>query len=124
MPARILKQGDILIGSIHAALPDADMLRFQTELADRVSKHRARAVIVDVSGLDVIDSFTARTLQDITRTVRLKGAEAVVVGIQPAVAFAMVQLGLFLDGVRTALDLDDGLDIVNEGLLDKHARVR
>jgi rsbT antagonist protein RsbS len=124
VPARILKQGDILIGSIHAALPDADMLRFQTELADRVSKHRARAVIVDVSGLDVIDSFTARTLQDITRTVRLKGAEAVVVGIQPAVAFAMVQLGLFLDGVRTALDLDDGLDIVNEGLLDKHARVR
>ena len=124
MPVRILKQGDILIGTIHAALPDADMVRFQTDLAERVTKHRSQAVIVDVSGLDVIDSFTARTLQDITRTVRLKGAEAVIVGIQPAVAFAMVQLGLFLQGVRTALDLDDGLDLVRDGLSDRHARVR
>ena len=123
MPARILKQGDYLVGSIHAALTDADMMRFQTELAETVGKHRSRAVIVDVSGLDVIDSFTARTLQDITRTVNLKGAEAVVVGIQPAVAFAMVQLGLFLDGVRTALDLDEGLEVVRSGLVDRHPRV-
>ena len=126
MPARILKQGDILVATIHAALPDADIVRFQTDLADQVSKHRSRAVIIDVSGLDVIDSFTARTLQDITRTVKLKGADAVVVGIQPAVAFAMVQLGLFLGGVRTALDLDDGLQLVQDGLSssrDRHARV-
>jgi rsbT antagonist protein RsbS len=123
VPARILKQEDILIGTIHAALPDADILRFQTELADSVGKHRSRAVIVDVSGLDVIDSFTARTLQDITRTVRLKGAEAVVVGIQPAVAFAMVQLGLFLPEVRTALDLDDGLEVIRYELVDRSARV-
>lgn len=113
MPVPILKQGDYLIGSIQSALTDTDMVDFRGALADQVSKNRARAVIIDVSGLDIIDSFTARTLQEITQTVKLKGAAAVVVGIQPQVAFAMVQLGLYLDGVATALDLDEGLALVS-----------
>ena len=113
MPVPILKQGDYLIGSIQSALTDSDMIDFRVALADQVSKNRSRAVIIDVSGLDIIDSFTARTLQEITQTVKLKGAAAVVVGIQPQVAFAMVQLGLYLDGVATALDLDEGLALVN-----------
>lgn len=113
MAVPILKQGDFLIGSVQSALTDSDIIDFRNALADQVGKHRSRAVIIDVSGLDVIDSFTARTLQDIANTVKLRGAAAVVVGIQPQVAFAMVQLGLYLEGVNTALDLDEGL-----GLLD------
>jgi rsbT antagonist protein RsbS len=105
----ILRQGDILIGSIQAALTDAEMLAFQSMLSDQVGRFRARGVVVDVTGLDVIDSFSARTLQGIAHTVKLRGAHAVVVGIQPEVAFAMVQLGLLLEGVSTALDLDDGI---------------
>jgi rsbT antagonist protein RsbS len=109
----ILKQGDVLIGSVQSALTDSDITDFRNSLADQVGKYRSRAVIIDVSGLDIIDSFTARTLQDIANTVKLKGAAAVVVGIQPQVAFAMVQLGLYLDGVNTALDLDEGLATVS-----------
>lgn len=105
----ILKQGDFLIGSVQSALTDSDIMDFRNALADQVGRNRSRAVVIDVSGLDIIDSFTARTLQDITNTVKLKGAAAIVVGIQPQVAFAMVQLGLYLDGVTTALDLDEGL---------------
>jgi len=115
----ILKQGSFLIASVQSALTDAEMVELRSSLTERVSRHRSRAVIVDVSGLDVIDSFTARTLQDLTRAVRLKGAQAVVVGIQPQVAFAMVQLGLFLEGVTTALDLDEGLGL----LMQREARV-
>ncbi len=113
MVVPILKQGDVLIGSVQSALTDSDITEFRSALADQVGKNRSRAVIVDVSGLDVIDSFTARTLQDITNTVKLKGAAAIVVGIQPQVAFAMVQLGLYLDGVTTALDLDEGLALLS-----------
>lgn len=113
MVVPILKQGEVLIGSVQSALTDSDITEFRNALADQVGKNRSRAVIIDVSGLDVIDSFTARTLQDITNTVKLKGAAAIVVGIQPQVAFAMVQLGLYLDGVTTALDLDDGLVMLN-----------
>lgn len=112
MVVPILKQGDILIGSVQSSLTDSDITDFRNTLADQVGKNRSRAVIVDVSGLDIIDSFTARTLQDITKTVKLKGATAIVVGIQPQVAFAMVQLGLYLDGVNTALDLDEGLALL------------
>jgi rsbT antagonist protein RsbS len=112
MVVPILKQGDFLIGSVQSALTDTDIIEFRNALADQVGKNRSRAVIIDVSGLDIIDSFTARTIQDITNTVKLKGAAAVVVGIQPQVAFAMVQLGLYLDGVTTALDLDEGLALL------------
>jgi rsbT antagonist protein RsbS len=122
MTVPILKQGDYLIGSIQSALTDTDMVDFRGALADQVSKSRSRAVIIDVSGLDIIDSFTARTLQEITQTVKLKGAAAVVVGIQPQVAFAMVQLGLYLDGVATALDLDEGLALVNRMTAGRRAR--
>jgi rsbT antagonist protein RsbS len=124
MGVPILKQGDYLIGAIQAALTDADLMEFRSALAEQVGQNRSRAVIVDVSGLDVIDSFGARTLQDITHTVKLKGAAAVVVGIQPAVAFAMVQLGLHLDGVATALDLDEGLALLDAAAARRRVRGR
>jgi rsbT antagonist protein RsbS len=82
-------------------------------LVERVGKFRSHAVIVDVTALDVMDSFASRTLRDLAYMIRLRGAETVIVGIQPEVAFAMVQLGLNLEGVATALDLEEGLAFLN-----------
>jgi rsbT antagonist protein RsbS len=75
----------------------------------QVVKYRSRGVIVDVTAMDVMDSFASRTLREISQMIRLRGAETVIVGIQPEVAFAMVQLGLTLEGVATSLDLEEGL---------------
>src|SRR5256885_16486209 len=105
----ILKQGRYLIATIPTALTDADLERLRDGLVAQVGRCRARGVIVDVTALDVMDSFAVRTLRDIAHMARLRGAETVIVGIQPEVAFAMVQLGLTLKGVSTALDLEEGL---------------
>ena len=113
MVVPILKQGQYLIASIQAALTDADLLKMRDALAEQVGRFRSRGVIVDVTALDVMDSFAARTLSDIANMIRLRGAETVIVGIQPEVAFAMVQLGLNLEGVATALDLEEGLAFLN-----------
>jgi rsbT antagonist protein RsbS len=112
VPVPILKQGDVLIASIQAALSDRDLDQFRDELADRVGRFRARGVVIDVTALDVLDSFATRTIRSIAHTARLRGAETIVVGIQPEVAMAMVQLGLSLDGVSTALDLEEGLALL------------
>jgi rsbT antagonist protein RsbS len=109
----ILKQGDILIASIQAALTDHDLAELRDNLATRVGSHRSRGVVVDVAALDVLDSFATRTLRAIAQTTRLRGARTVVVGIQPDVAMAMVQLGLTLEGVETALDLEEGLALLH-----------
>ncbi len=113
MPVPILKQGSLLIASIQAALSDKDLLELRDELADVVGRSRARSVIIDVTALDVLDSFAARTIRDIAHTAKLRGAETVVVGIQPDVAFAMVQLGLTFEDVATALDLEDGMALIH-----------
>jgi rsbT antagonist protein RsbS len=105
----ILKHGHYLIASIQSALTDADLSQLRESLVQRVGKLRARGVIVDVTALDVMDSFAVRTLRDIAHMTNLRGAETVIVGIQPEVAFAMVQLGLTLKGIATALDLEEGL---------------
>jgi rsbT antagonist protein RsbS len=105
----ILKQGRYLIATIQAALSDEDLQQLRRTLLERVIQFRSRGVIVDVTALDVMDSFATRTLRDITYMIRLRGADTVIVGIQPEVAFAMVQLGLTLEGVATALDLEEGL---------------
>lgn len=115
MPVPILKQGDVLIAFIQAALTDKDLVRFRDELGEAVGRWRSRAVVIDVTALDVIDSFATRTVRGIAHTARLRGARTLVVGIQPDVAFAMVQLGLTLEGVTTALDLEDGLALLEEG---------
>ena len=117
MPVPILKQRDFLIASIQAALTDADLMSLRDELVKQVGKFRSRGVIVDVTALDVMDSFAARTLRDLAHMSRLRGAETVIVGIQPEVAFAMVQLGLTLEDVATALDLEEGL-----AFLDRRGR--
>src|SRR2546426_8564594 len=109
MHVPILKQGGYLIASIQSVLSDADLLQLRDDLAERVGQFRSRGVIIDVTVLDVIDSFATRTLRAIAHMLKLRGAETVIVGIQPDVAFAMVQLGLTLEGVGTSLDLEEGL---------------
>lgn len=113
MEVPILKQGAYLIASIQSALTDADLTHLREALGQRVGKFRSKGVIVDVTALDVMDSFAVRTLRDLAHTTWLRGAETVIVGIQPDVAFAMVQLGLKLRGVATALDLEEGLEFLN-----------
>jgi rsbT antagonist protein RsbS len=113
MHVPILKQGDYLIASVQSVLSDADLLQLRDDLAERVGQFRSRGVIIDVTVLDVIDSFATRTLRAIAHMLKLRGAETVIVGIQPDVAFAMVQLGLTLEGVGTALDLEEGLTFLD-----------
>jgi rsbT antagonist protein RsbS len=107
--ASILRQGTYLIVSIHTALDDGQLLRLQRNLMEEIGLQRSRGILIDVAALDVLDSFGARTLRDLAQMARLRGAETVVVGINPDVAFAMVRLGMVLDRVHTALDLEEGL---------------
>jgi rsbT antagonist protein RsbS len=116
MAVPILKQGDYLIASIQAALSDADLLELRDDLTRRVGQLRARGVVIDVTVMDVLDSFGARTLRTIAHMIRLRGAETVIVGIQPEVAFQMVQLGLTLEDVSTTLDLEEGLVFLDQRL--------
>jgi rsbT antagonist protein RsbS len=103
----------VLIACIQAALSDNDLRQLKDDLADRVGRFRSAGVVIDVSALDVMDSFATRTLRGIAETTKLRGARTVIVGIQPDVAMAMIQLGLTLDGVATGLDLDEGLELVS-----------
>ncbi len=116
MPVPILKQGSVLIASIQAALTDNDLIQLRDELADKIGRFRSRGVVIDVTALDVMDSFATRTLRGIAATARLRGARTVVVGVQPEVAIAIVQLGLTLQGVPTALDLEEGLDLLTRAM--------
>jgi rsbT antagonist protein RsbS len=104
----ILKQGDVLIVSLQADPTDNDLIQLKDELAERIGRLHSSGVVIDVSALDVMDSFATRTLRGIAQTTRLRGADTVIVGIQPDVASAMVQLSLTLDGIATALDLEEG----------------
>jgi rsbT antagonist protein RsbS len=107
-----MKQGDVLIASMQEALTDQALLQLRDQLSERIGRFRARAVVIDVGALDVLDSFATRTIRGIAYTAKLRGAQTVVVGIQPEVAFAMVQLGLTLEGVDTALDLEEGMALI------------
>jgi rsbT antagonist protein RsbS len=112
MAVPILKAGGVLIASVQSTLTDAEWTRLRDELADRVGRQRCRGVVIDVTVLEVMDSFAARVLRTTAAVLQLRGAATVLVGIQPEVAFSMVQLGLDLRGVETALDLEEGLELL------------
>jgi rsbT antagonist protein RsbS len=112
----ILRQGGYLIASIHTALDDTQLVRFQGDLVEQIGRVRARGVVIDVAALDVLDSFASRTLRDLAEMARLRGARTVIVGIQPEVAFAMVALGMDTGAVATALDLEEGLALLDRAL--------
>jgi rsbT antagonist protein RsbS len=109
----ILRQGSYLVASVHTALDDSEMVRFSHDLIEQIGQYRSTGVIIDVAALDVVDSFGFRTLRMIAEVARLRGAETVIVGIQPDVAFAMVRLGMGTGPVATALDLEEGLAYLN-----------
>jgi len=113
MRASILKQTTFLIASVQGSIWDSDLVNLREDLASDMRQHRSTGVIVDVTMLDVINSFVVRTLRGIAQMVKLLGAECVVVGIQPDVALSMVQLDLTLEGTKTAIDLEDGLELLN-----------
>ncbi len=113
----ILRQGSYLIASIHTALDDSQMIRFQQDLIAQIGQHRSRGVIIDVAALDVLDSFGSKTLRNIGEMARLRGATTVIVGIQPEVAFAMVALGMGTGSLHTALDLEEGLEYLSSSVL-------
>jgi rsbT antagonist protein RsbS len=115
----ILRQGPYLIASIHTALDDSEMIRFRDDLIEQIGTYRSRGVIIDVAALDVLDSFGSNTLRSIAEMSRLRGADTVIVGIQPDVAIAIVMLGMDTTGIPTALDLEEGL-----ALLDQRKRGR
>lgn len=117
MSVAILHEGDYLIAVIQSDLTDSQVVALRDELTERVRTHRARGVIIDVTAMDVIDSFVARSLRRIAVTTRLRGAETVIVGIQPDVAIALVQFNVNFSPLQSALDLAEG-----RALLDSWTR--
>ena len=118
MEVPILKQGPYLIATVQSALSDEDLLQLRDAIVQKVGKLRSRGVILDVTALDVMDSFATRTFRDIAHMIRLRGADTVIVGIQPEVAFTLVQLGMRLEGIATALDLEEGI-----AFLDRKSKI-
>lgn len=108
----VLKIGDTLLVSIQVDLQDDTALRLQEDLAEQITRTGARGVIIDISGLEIVDSFIGRMLASVAAISRVLDAQTVVVGMRPAVAITMVELGLSLGGVRTALDVDRGLALL------------
>jgi rsbT antagonist protein RsbS len=118
MAVPILKQGNYLIASIQSALSDSEVLELRDAIAERIGTLRSQGIVIDVAALDVIDSFVARSLKTIAQTAKLRGADTVIVGIQPDVAVAMVQFRLNLFPVQTALDLEEALALLDAATKD------
>ena len=108
----ILPLGDCLLVSIQVDMHDRLALALQEDLTQRIVQHRAKGVLIDISSLEVVDSFIGRVLGNIASISRLLDAETVVVGMRPAVAITLVELGLSLAGVRTALDVTRGMAMI------------
>ena len=117
----ILKVHDALLVSIQVDMHDRLALQLQDDLTSRITTTKARGVLIDISALDVVDSFIGRMLGNIAAISRVLDAVTVVVGMQPAVAITLVELGLQLDGVRTALNVERGLALLNKQLLAQDA---
>ena len=112
----ILKMGEFLLVSIQVDMHDRLAMRLQDDLTDRIVKTRARGVLIDISALEVVDSFIGRMIGNIAAMSRVLDAETVVVGMRPAVAITLVELGLALPGVRTALDVDKGMVLLRSSV--------
>jgi rsbT antagonist protein RsbS len=112
----ILKMGPFLLVSIQVDMHDRLAMTLQDDLTNRIVADRAKGVLIDISSLDVVDSFIGRMISDISKMARVLDAHTVVVGMQPAVAITLVELGLSLEGVRTALDTERGMDLLRTEL--------
>jgi rsbT antagonist protein RsbS len=113
----ILRIGDVLLVSIQVDLQDQIAMALQDDLSSRIVETGAKGVLIDISALEIVDSFIGRMISTTAAVSRVLDAETVVVGMQPAVAITLVELGLTLDGVRTALDVDRGLALLANALV-------
>src|SRR3954468_15106965 len=112
----ILKMGEFLLVTIQVDMHDRLALTLQEDLTDQIVKYHARGVLIDISALEIVDSFIGRMLGNIAGMARLLDAETVLVGMQPAVAITLVELGLALPGVRTALNIEKGMRLLRSAL--------
>ena len=112
----ILRMGKYLLVTIQVDMHDRLAMQLQEDLTARIAKEQARGVLIDISALDVVDSFIGRMLADIAGMSRVLDAQTVVVGMQPAVAITLVELGLSLQGVRTALDVERGMQLLEQSI--------
>ena len=115
----ILKMGEFLLVSIQVDMHDQLAISLQDDLTQQIVKHQAHGVLIDISSLEVVDSFIGRMIGNIAGMARMLDAETVLVGMKPAVAITLVELGLSLAGVRTALNVEKGMELIsadgNEG---------
>ena len=114
----ILKMGDCLLVSIQVDMHDRIAMTLQDDLTERIAQTRARGVLIDISALEIVDSFIGRMLANIAAMARVLDAQTVVVGMRPAVAITLVELGLSLTGVRTALNVDKGMALLDTAPVD------
>ena len=112
----ILKMGDSLLVSIQVDMHDRIAMTLQDDLTEHIAQHRSRGVLIDISALEMVDSFIGRMLANIAAMARVLDAETVVVGMRPAVAITLVELGLSLPGVRTALNVEKGMELIGCGI--------
>mgnify|MGYP000520366375 FL=1 len=110
----ILQMGDLLLVTIQVDMHDQLALTLQDDLSERIQRTSARGVLIDISALDIVDSFIGRMISTISSMGRIMDATTVVVGMQPAVAITLVELGLTLDGVRTALNVERGMQLLRQ----------
>lgn len=118
MKIPILRLKDILLTSIQMDLTDEDALNFQSDMLEMVNKTDAKGIVIDITALDVVDSYMARMLNETASMVRILGAEVVICGMQPSVALTLVEMGRELIGVTTALNLDQGFELI-QSLLEE-----
>ena len=117
----ILRIGDYLLVSIQVDMHDRLAMSLQDDLTDRIATTHAQGVLIDISSLEIVDSFIGRTLGSIAAMSRVLDAETVLVGMRPAVAITLVELGMSLEGIRTALDVDRGLDLLRDAVNAKES---
>jgi len=120
----ILKVENILVASIQVALHDASAIQFKDDLLQKIFETRAHGVIIDLTALDLVDSFIGRMIADIAAMAGLMGTRVVLTGLQPAVAITLVELGLELPNVLTALNLEKGLDLLRQQTTDDDDEVQ
>ena len=118
----ILKMGEFLLVSIQVDMHDRLALALQDDLTDRIVKTRAHGVLIDISSLEIVDSFIGRMLANIAAMSRVLDAQTVVVGMRPAVAITLVELGMPLGGVRTALNIERGMEMLRASMDDGGTR--